>query len=202
VFKKGIVAGATDVPLSRAGIAQMEAVAAFLADKPLQIVYSSPLRRAAEPAAELAAARKIVHSEVMDLAEIDFGDWEGKSYEQLAKDDPDTVAKAKAASALFTFPNGENIEFFRRRVQVAFAQLVRTTSGPSAIYAHGGSIRMILAAVQAITPAQAQKIDLSPGGISIIDPDGSGFKVSALNLIDHLPNQNESDVTQAPEIRH
>jgi len=202
VYKKGLVAGATDVPLSRAGVAQMDAVATYLADKPLQIVYSSPLRRAAEPAAELAASRKIVHSEVMDLAEIDFGDWEGKSYEALAIEDPEMVAKARAAGPLFTFPNGENIEFFRRRVQVAFAQIVRTTPGTAAIFAHGGSLRMIIAAVKAITPAEAQKIDLSPGGISIIEPDGSGFKVSALNLIEHLPKISESGPEQAPEIRH
>jgi len=167
----------------------MQAVSVWLADKPLRCVYSSPLRRAAEPAAELAVGRNIPHSEVMDLSEIDFGDWEGKSYEQLSKDEPELYAKAQAAAPFFSFPNGEMIDFFRRRVQTAFAQLIRIAPGPAAIYAHGGSIRMILAGIKGISTAEAQKISLSPGGITVIEPQGSGYAVTLLNDFSHLPPQ-------------
>jgi len=165
----------------------MQAVAGWLADRPLNFVYSSPLRRAAEPAAELAAKRLIPHSEVMDLCEVDFGDWEGRSYEAIAAQQPELYAKMQAAQPFFTFPNGETIDFFRRRVQTAFAQVVRITTGPAAIYAHGGSIRMILAGVKGITPADAQKLTLSPGGITVLQPKGSGYDVPVLNAVEHLP---------------
>ena len=186
VFKKGLIAGATDVPLSRTGVQQMQAVADFLADKPISAIYSSPLRRAAEPAAELALARHIPHSEIMDFSEIDFGEWEGKSWEELARLEPQAFARAKSGSPLFTFPEGENVEYFRRRVQIAFAHVVRLTPGPAVIYAHGGTLRMILAAIQGLTVPQAQSLEISPGSISILEPGKHSHELKQMNIISHL----------------
>jgi alpha-ribazole phosphatase len=187
VHTKGVFAGASDVGLSRAGHEQMQAVANALASKPLQAVYSSPLRRAAEPARELAAARGIPHREIMDFAEIDFGDWEGKLRSEIEAAFPDQCKQAAAGSPLFCYPNGEGVDYFRRRVQSAFAQVVRVAPGAAAIYAHGGSIRMILAAVMGIGFPEAQKIDLSPGGISTIEPRVNAYAVAKLNDYSHLP---------------
>lgn len=187
VARKGIIAGASDVPLSRFGLEQMQATADWLADKPLSMVYSSPLRRAAEPAAELAAARKLPHSEVMDFCEIDFGDWEGKTWAELSAADPESVTRAQAGSPFFTFPNGEGVDYFRRRVQTAFAQVVRISTGPAAIYFHGGPIRMILAGVSGLKLPDAQKLEIAPGSISILTPNKSGFDATEINIISHLP---------------
>ena len=185
--RKGALSGATDVPLSRFGIRQMEAVAEWLKDKPLSFVYSSPLRRAAEPAAELAENRKLPHSEVMDLCEIDFGDWEGKTWEELSKADSDAVGRAQSGSALFTFPNGEGVDYFRRRVQTSFAQVLRISTGPIAIYLHGGPVRMIIAGVNGLSIPEAQKLEIAPGSITVLTPDKSGFRADPINQISHLP---------------
>jgi broad specificity phosphatase PhoE len=185
--RRGLIAGVSDAPLSLAGVRQMRAVEHCLAGKTLAAVYSSPLRRAAEPARELAAARGLPHREIMDFCEIDFGDWEGRSRAEVAREHPELSAQAAAGEARFTFPNGENVDGFRRRVQSAFAFVARDMPGPAALYAHGGTIRMILAAVMGTTFSEAQKIDLSPGGICVLEPRGGSHTAASLNDYAHLP---------------
>lgn len=107
-------------------------------------VYTSDLVRCRETA-NLLFPKKT--AEVLpELREMSFGDWEGKTYEQLKHDtiyqkwldDPFSISP----------PNGESFSAFSRRVQKGWAEMttnmleqrVRT----SALVTHGGVIRYLL----------------------------------------------------------
>ena len=62
------------------------AIDALLDETPLSI-WSSPLRRCAEPARRLAERRHIAHHIDPRLSEIHFGEWEGRTWQEIEAED-------------------------------------------------------------------------------------------------------------------
>lgn len=78
------VQGRTDVSLNAKGILQAKAAADYLKNRGIRSIYSGPLARAYDTAEEIAAEAHVARVSVMDgLTEINFGEWEGKTDEEL-----------------------------------------------------------------------------------------------------------------------
>src|SRR5262245_65287733 len=74
---RGRFIGRTDPPLTPAGL---EAAAAKLAGLEVAAIYASPLRRARQTAEAIGGPAPII---LPDLAEIDFGEWEGLTWQEI-----------------------------------------------------------------------------------------------------------------------
>ncbi len=122
----GVLLGATDPPLSECGRAQCAALRQFTGLP----TYSSPLRRAME------TARAIGEPVVLpELAEIDFGDWDGLLWREIEARYP-AEAAAKLEDWLgVTPPRGESWPVFRQRV---LAVLPRLLQRELVVVAHSG----------------------------------------------------------------
>ena len=87
----------SDCPLNEIGIQQSRMLTARLRNAKIDVFYSSPSQRAVETIQELASMKKkCIHIDSR-LQEIDFGDWEGKTNEELKKslyNFPDFLTKA------------------------------------------------------------------------------------------------------------
>lgn len=81
-------AGRTDVPLNDTGRAQAASAAIRLAEIRFTAAYCSPLQRSRETAEIVASAHTLAVTTDPRLFEIDFGTWEGKSRDQIMRDDP------------------------------------------------------------------------------------------------------------------
>src|SRR4051812_18790519 len=79
---RGRCYGSLDVALSSVGIEQAHEMAKALASQPLAAIYSSPRRRCTQAAAILAVGRE---TEIVEaLRELDFGEFEGRTYDEIA----------------------------------------------------------------------------------------------------------------------
>lgn len=128
--------GATDEPLDNSYISGINPKQFPQAE----IVFSSPLKRCLQTAAIIYPCKKnIIYN---DLRECDFGDFEGKTYEQL-KDNAyyQTWLDSGGTTA---FPNGEEQESFRTRCVNAFLELCEIDADRIAVVCHGGTIMAIL----------------------------------------------------------
>ncbi len=76
--------GWRDSPLSAIGRGQAESAARLLAASPLAAVWSSPLGRARETAALIAAPHKLAVREADAFKEMGFGEWEGLTRDEVA----------------------------------------------------------------------------------------------------------------------
>jgi alpha-ribazole phosphatase len=132
--------GRTDPALSAAG---RETVLRQFAGRRWPVIVSSPLHRARETA-EIAARESGATIEI-DPAwrEIDFGDWDGRSRQDLAGDA--RVAEFYANAEANPPPNGEAMDQVRIRITHALERLALHTVDPVLVVAHGGSLRMALA---------------------------------------------------------
>lgn len=133
--------GRTDDPLSPEGEA---ALCLLPRDNDARLVYVTPLKRTQQTAAILFPHAK--QRVVPDLREMDFGDFENRSAEDMASD-----AAYRAwveQKCLPACPGGESVEQFRDRVCAAFVSVLaeeRTSGGNRpAFVLHGGTIMALM----------------------------------------------------------
>ena len=82
--EQGRFCGHTDIPLSTTGRKQARKLASFLQHRPIAAIYSSDLSRARETAEIIARKRPIDSIVSPAWREINFGAWEGLTYEEIA----------------------------------------------------------------------------------------------------------------------
>jgi alpha-ribazole phosphatase/probable phosphoglycerate mutase len=145
----GRFCGSSDPPLSAAGEAEAQALAAKLRATPIGRIYSSPLRRAVMTAEALAATRGMELSMMDGLRELDFGEWEGLTWSEIELRDPQFAKPWLDQFPKRTAPGGETFKNFQARVESAFAQvqseMKRDSLGTIAVVAHSAVLGVILA---------------------------------------------------------
>ena len=127
----------TDEDLCQEGIAQLQAIKYPAADA----VFASPLKRCLQTAAAIYPDRP---AHIVDaLRECDFGDFEGRNYDEL-KDNPAYRAWLDSCGEL-PFPGGESRKAFSERCVQAFEACVSgLAEGDYAFVVHGGTIMALM----------------------------------------------------------
>lgn len=145
---RGRCYGKLDVGLSDHGRSEADAVARALSGEPVTVVVSSPSRRARETAGPIAAAHGLAVGVVEGLRELDFGELEGRTYDEIAESLPDLYAEWMSSPTTVRFPGGEGYEDLRQRSQAAVGALrERYEGGLVVAVTHGGVVRAVVAGV-------------------------------------------------------
>ncbi len=143
---RGRCYGKLDVGLSATGREQMERTAKYLQAEHFEAIYASPRVRTVESAREVAAFHECGVQEDAGLREIDFGDFEGLTYDEISTRYPDLYRQWMESPTEVQFPNGESFRAMRARVLSSFEALRERHEGQTvAIVTHGGVIRIVLA---------------------------------------------------------
>ncbi|MET8389607.1 bifunctional RNase H/acid phosphatase [Streptosporangium canum] len=181
--------GLGDPELTPNGIAQAEAAAARLSREPydIQVVVSSPLKRA-RATAEIVAARLGLEVIVEEgLREADFGDWEGHTFTEIQRRWPDALA-AWLADPSAAPPGGESFGVAARRVQATGDRLVERYEGRTVLaVSHVTPIKMLLQSALLAPLAALYRMHLDLAALSLIEyyADGPAV-VKAFNDTSHL----------------
>ena len=103
--------GRAELPLTELGKAEAEAVAQRIARtwQP-RIVYTSPMGRSAETGGAIAAACGIACEAIEGLNDIDYGQWQWRSHEEVEAAEPELYAAWHATPHLVRFPGGESLQ--------------------------------------------------------------------------------------------
>jgi alpha-ribazole phosphatase len=161
--------GSLDASLSQAGREQAARIAERLAAEPFAAVYSSPRRRAIETAEAIATRHHLDVITVPDSRELDFGDFEGRTYDDIAATHPDLYRQWMETPTEVQFPNGESFVQMRVRVLSAYRGLLaRHENQTIGIVAHGGVIRIILADALGVPDANIFRIAQRYGALNLI----------------------------------
>jgi probable phosphoglycerate mutase len=140
----GKIAGRTAVSLSPEGLAQAEDLAARIEHLPIRAIYASPVARAYESALPLAGRLWLEIQTSEPLAEVDFGEWTGKTLDELRPQEPWKQWNAFRSGA--GIPGGERMLEIQARVVVEMLRLrEKHPEQVVALYSHGDVIRAALA---------------------------------------------------------
>ncbi len=142
--RAGRFCGHSDPELNAEGRAQLTALADLLSAETIERVYCSDLRRATSTAQSIAATRDIPLTLRPALREIDFGRWEGLSWEQVEQMDPEHARKWMDAFPNLPAPEGESFRAFEARVLEEVHALIERDPGPMAVVTHAGVLRVVL----------------------------------------------------------
>jgi broad specificity phosphatase PhoE len=174
-------------PLARLGIRQAELTRDFLAVRPLDQCFCSPLLRAVQTASIIAAPHGLSPLPVDDLTECDIGNWEGLDWQAIRYLDADGYRRFMDNPAEFGYPGGESFADVFRRVSRSLEQLLTKHDGQSIlVVAHHVVNRTYLASLLGLTPVQARQVTLDNCGISVVSRNGDKTTVGTLNASFHL----------------
>ena len=149
--------GRTDLPLTPAGEEEARAVGEALRGREFALVLSSPLRRALDTAS-LAGFVPQVRGE---LAEWDYGEYEGLTTAQIRETVPDWTIWGDGARG------GESGAEVGARVDRVIAEILQV-DGDVLVFAHGHLLRILCARWLELEPSDGRLFALAPATLSTL----------------------------------
>lgn len=184
----GLVQGRLDVPLNELGQRQAMALARALAKEPLDHVVSSPLRRARDTAAAIAAVHGLTPVVDDALAEMDLGELEGLSGAEMRARYPDFLrAWAGPNGATLPMPGGESLTQVQERAWAAVERLrEQWPEGVVAAVTHNFVLAALVCRAIGLPLADFRRFRHSIAGRTVIDLRPDRILVLSLNDLCHL----------------
>lgn len=168
------------VSLGAVGQAQAYAVAARLARERVAAVFSSPLERARETAAPIAARLGLSVEVAEPVNEIDVGEWTGASFDSLGADERWQVWNRQRASS--AAPGGEAMKAVQARVLDGLASWRRSYPGASVVaVSHSDVIKAAICGILELSLDRYHAFDIDPASITTLVLWEGGGKVLSLN---------------------
>jgi broad specificity phosphatase PhoE len=135
-----------DTPLNDTGRRQAAELAERMATEELVSLWSSDLSRARETAE--IVGRRIGLEPKLDwrLREGNRGEWEGRLFEDVEREEPELYAAWMKAGEDWRFPGGESLVEQQQRVLACIDDIRSENRLPALAVCHGGSIRVVLCA--------------------------------------------------------
>lgn len=196
---KKLVGWTPEVHLNEEGRAQAAALARRLSDVSLAAIYSSPLDRAVETAQPLADVHGLELQLCEGLGEIRFGDWTGRSLEELKKEQLWPVVQAYPSGA--RFPGGESLREVQARLVAELDAIRDAHPGQTvAIVSHSDPIKLAVAHYLGLPLDLFQRLSISPASITVFVFARFGSRLVVMNHVDPLPSL-KTEEEKAPEVR-
>lgn len=159
--------GSTDLSLTPEGREQVRRMASVVRSFEPDRYFSSPKTRCRETVATLELPLEVTFDS--SLRELEFGDWEGRTFAEVAAADPAMVGRFATLAPEFVFPGGECLADFFSRVHGMADRLAADPASTVLVVAHGGVIRAILCHLLGLEPRQHLAFDIQYASLAVLD---------------------------------
>ena len=161
--------GHGDATLTERGEAQAAAVARSLSGLAVDAIVSSPLPRTRQTAAAISAALGVDLQVDDGFAESDFGEWEGSTFAELAKEHGAQL-QAWLDDPRVAPPGGESMAATAERVVAARERVVSSYPGRTVVVvSHVTPIKLMLRDALGAPMDAVFRLHLDPASVSVID---------------------------------
>lgn len=168
--------GQLDIPLSKEGEQQAWKLANVFREEKIEAIYSSDLTRAINTAKIINKFHNKKVAITPLLRELCFGKWEGKTYEELMKEEKDEYTKWLDNPFCLQPPGGESLSELINRVDYILSEMARSHKGNKNILVvtHGGPIKAVISAILGINTEAFFKIKIGNASITeiVVEEDG------------------------------
>lgn len=136
--------GSKNSELTEKGILAAELLAERIEDLDLDIIISSPLKRAYHTAEIVRGNKNVDIIKAEGFMEINLGDFEGMLYDDIKLNSNELIKKIEEDPLNNSYPNGENLMGFYNRVEKTFINIMENYKNKNTlIVAHGGTLKCI-----------------------------------------------------------
>jgi probable phosphoglycerate mutase len=169
-----------NITLDLKGELQAQRLADRFQDVALAAIYSSPMERALQTAEPLARKAKLEVRESTALNEIEFGDWTGKTFDELSGDE--VWRRFNARRSVTTIPGGESfLEVQNRIVKELNTIASRHGDARVAIVTHADVIRAGVVYFCAMPVDLIDRVAISPCSVSVVALDEESVTLLTIN---------------------
>lgn len=180
--------GSIDPDLTPEGHLMAEDFGKAYAGHPFKAAYVSPMQRARKTAAPLCSANGLEMNIRPGLSEVSFGEWEGKTTEEVKAKYPQEYLRWSTDAGWNGPPGGERgIDVARRALLVLDEIQAAHASGDILVVSHKATIRILICAVLGIdVGGYRDRIGISVCALSIIQFNDHGPRLDRLGDRSHL----------------
>lgn len=180
--------GRSDIPLNDRGRAQAGFAAEALKDTKIDAIYASPLKRAMETAEIIKGGRPLVVQPAPALIEINLGDWEGHTPEDVDVLYPGQYDVWRNQPGEIQLPQGENFHDVQARAYGFFQKLAEQDGDKTILLvSHMGCLSTILLQVAGLPLNDMWKHPITNCGLSEIDVENGKASVTVWGRDDYIP---------------
>ncbi len=184
-----VAQGQHESSLTDRGWRQVKALERRFADIHIDAVYASDLYRTRATATAVYRPKNLPLHRCPGLREICVGDWEGRTWGDIARATPQAMADFGSRMDRWSIPGAETPAEVLERVRRAVEDIARENPGKTlALFSHGYAIRLLLANLQGISLRDTG--EKSPTGdntaVSLLEWDGERLRVVFANDNSHL----------------
>ncbi len=167
---RGRCYGKSDVGLSENGRRQIGQTARWLEKFDIKAISASPRVRATESARIIAEKFGLIVKTENRFAEMDFGDFEGLTYDAVKELYPDLYATWMKTPTKVEFPNGGSFPKMRKEVLEAVDDLKKIHAGETvAVVSHGGVNRIVLSGVLQMADENLFRLEQNYACANVVD---------------------------------
>jgi probable phosphoglycerate mutase len=185
--KEEIFRGRTDVPLDETGLKQGDLAGEYFKEMKIDAIYSSPLSRAWQTAEGIARNHNMEVQALPGIIDMSFGNWEGRSHQEIQKMDPETYRLWKEEPHRVILPGGEGLDQVRNRALAALEAVIDKHSGGTVVLvSHRVITKVLLCAILGLDNSHFWQIKQDTTAINRIDYSRGTHVLSLMNETCHL----------------
>jgi broad specificity phosphatase PhoE len=117
-----------------------------------------------------------------DLAEVDYGAWDGRTLADIDAFDPENARRFRQWDPTFAFPCGESLDAFVARVGRATYKLTGRPEQCIGVVSHIGVIRQITCHMLGLSPRQHSLFEIDYAKVALLSTFGARGVLGGLNL--------------------
>lgn len=177
---KSLAGHTPGVGLNMDGIREAERLVMRLQQYPVRAIYSSPLQRALETAEPLSRALDLETQPRLRLIEVDFGDWTGRKFDDLANDPQ--WRRYNSLRSVTRAPNGDLMLDVQARIVDELEDL--RTAHPNdtvVVVSHQDVIKAAIAHYVGMPLDLFQRFEIHPASVSVLHLADWGARLATLN---------------------
>jgi len=183
---EGRVQGSHDTQLSPDGLAQTEKTVEFLSALSFDAIFTSPLARARAIAEPVALNLGIPRVVVPELREIEFGDWEGHTWDEIKAMFPTTAAAWELKSPGARPGGGESLADVLDRARKVRLMFESTPGQLILVVAHGGFNRVLMSVLLDLPLSTYDSFIQPNASISVLEVERKKWQARVNDSISHL----------------
>lgn len=197
--KQKIFRGHTDVPLDDMGLQQAEKTGKFLSNIKISQIYCSPLTRAVQTAEQILSHQKQILKITKEdgFLDLNFGNWEGKNYNQVQKEYPEIYNTWVRKPHLVNIPGGETLADAKERSFRSMNNILKEYKEKQglqifAVVSHRVINKLLINSILGLDESKFWQIKQDPCCINIFEYRYENFFVLLINYSFHINSPYES----------
>lgn len=190
------IQGRMDIPLDPKGVGEAEDLAESLENQGFHRIIASPLARAAHTARIISGRLGLALDLENGFIEADFGIWQGRTFKEIIREDPEALDVKKVEGWQFRPPGGESrLEVFSRARKALVGTASRFPNERILVVTHKTLIKTLIYRTMGWEFKSRSKERIGSGGLHLLAPDLSwarpdqALPLTVPNVFSDTPSQ-------------